>query len=207
MRSGSTMALFGLLLALVAGCNRKPASVTPQVAAMAPSRPAWEMAQLIPAMPVVPPYVNEHPVILNASVPAEPEVSTEEARPKKPRHHLRTQEATQQEPAKPATQNSTPDAEVAANNQPSESSPIGQLTTSGGDTNTGDRQTMLDQINGMENTLNGIHRPLSSDEQKTAALIRTFLTRARDALKTDDLDGAKNYSTKAKLLLQELTKT
>lgn len=65
---------------------------------------------------------------------------------------------------------------------------------------------MTNELNAIENALNGIHRSLNSEEQKTVALARTFIVKGRQALKTDDLDGAKNYTTKAKLLLQELTK-
>jgi hypothetical protein len=62
------------------------------------------------------------------------------------------------------------------------------------------------QIDGTETGLNAIKRPLSTDEQKTATLIRTYITRARDALNADDLDGANTLSTKAHQLLLELTK-
>ena len=54
--------------------------------------------------------------------------------------------------------------------------------------------------------MNAIKRPLNGDEQKTVTLIRTYITRARDALKVDDVDGANNLSTKAQQLLQELMK-
>jgi hypothetical protein len=206
MRSGWKMAAFGLLLASVAGCNRRQPSVNPS-AALAPSLPAWQMASLLPPLPALPPYSSDRPVMLDTSIPPEPVARVEEAPPKRPRHHSKTQETAQQEPAKPSTQTTAPpETEQAANAQPSESSPIGQLSTASADTNTGDRQTLLDQINGMEKSLNDIHRSLTSDEQKTATLIRSFISHARDALKTDDLDGARSYSTKAKILLQELEK-
>jgi hypothetical protein len=207
MRSGWRMVAFGLPLALLTGCNRRQPNATPPAAAQAPSRPAWQMAELVPPMPTLPPYVNQ-PVMLDTTVPPEPVPSKEEAHPKRPKRHLKTTEPPQQETQKPATQPATPaETEEAANNsQPSESSPIGQLSTASGDKNTADRQTLLEKINTTENTLNGIHRPLSSDEQKTAALIRTFITRARDALKTDDFNGATNYYTRAHILLEELTK-
>jgi hypothetical protein len=208
MRSGWRIAALGLLPAILAGCNRGQPNATPPAAALAPSLPPWQMAQLIPPMPPLPPYVNDRPIMLDTSVPPEPAPTVAEAPPKRPRHHTKTSETAQPETPKPATQPVAPsETEEAANSQPSESSPIGQLSTPSGDTNTGDRQTLQDQINAMENSLNGIvHRSLSSDEQKTVALIRTFITRARDALKTDDLDGAKNYYTKAHILLQELAK-
>jgi hypothetical protein len=204
------MAAVGLLLATLAGCNRRQPNATPSAAAQAPSRPALQMAELIPPMPPLPPYVSKV-IMLDTSVPAEPRPVTEETHPKRPHRRSKPPEAAQQESQKPATQPATQPAtaeteEATNNSQPSESSPIGQLSTASGDANTADRQTLLDKINVMENDLNGLHRPLSSDEQKTVALIRTFITRARDALKTDDLDGAQNYYTKGKILLQELQK-
>jgi hypothetical protein len=207
MRSGFRMALFGLLLASVAGCNRRQPNAMPPVAAQAPSRPGWEMAALMPAMPQLPPFVDDRPVMLDTSVPAEPVARPEDTHLKRTRRHPKTQEAAQQETTKPPAQTAAPsDTEQASTGQPPETSPIGQLSTAGGDTNTGDRQALLDQINATEKTLNDLHRSLSSEEQKTATLIRTFIARARDALKTDDLDGARSYTTKAKILLQELTK-
>jgi hypothetical protein len=159
---------------------------------------------LMPPMPPLGPYVNERPIKLDTTVPPEPAPTVAEAPPKRPHHHPKPTESTQQETTKPATPTET--TEEATNSQPSESSPIGQLSTASGDTDTGDRQTLLNEINAMETSLNGIHRSFSSDEQKTVTLIRTFIGRARDALKTDDLDGARNYYTKAKILLQELEK-
>jgi len=204
MSSGWRMAAFGLLLASVAGCSRLRPHAIPPVAAQAPSEPAWRMAELIPPMPPMPPAASE-PVMLDASAPPERK-PVAEAPPKRPHRRPKTTETAQdnQKPAAPPA--TTAETEEAANPQPSEASPIGQLSAASGDANTADRQTQLEQINAMENTLNGLHRSLSSDEQKTATLIRTFITRARDALKVDDLEGAKNYSNKAKVLLQELTK-
>ena len=54
--------------------------------------------------------------------------------------------------------------------------------------------------------LNGIKRSLSAEEKVTAAQIRTFLKQSQQALDSGDTDGAKGWATKAKLLLDELTK-
>ena len=64
----------------------------------------------------------------------------------------------------------------------------------------------METITNTENGLNGIKRALSSQEQETVSQIRTFLQKARQALSNDDLDGAKTLATKAKVLLDELTK-
>lgn len=85
-------------------------------------------------------------------------------------------------------------------------SPIGQLTT--GDSAIGE-QTKHETATLIHDTaqgLSGIKRALSADEQVTAAQIRTFLNQAQQALDNGDTDGAHNLATKAKLLLDELTK-
>jgi hypothetical protein len=192
----------------LAGCNRKQQHAAPPPQAQAPSVPPSEMARQEPAMPPLPPPSQQQPVMLNTATPPASSGGTV-THPKHSRHHAKTPETetAEQEPAKPSatTDNSQPNTEVASG-QPPGSSPIGELSTANNDANTADRQALANEITGTENTLNGIHRSLSSDEQKTAALIRTFIGKARAALKIDDLDGAKNFSTKAKILLQELTK-
>ena len=54
--------------------------------------------------------------------------------------------------------------------------------------------------------MNGIKRPLSTDEKTTATQIRNYLKQAQQALDNGDTDGAHSLATKAKLLLDELTK-
>jgi hypothetical protein len=85
-------------------------------------------------------------------------------------------------------------------------SPIGQLAT--GDSALGERtkHETADLIGGTQQGLNGIKRSLSTDEQVTASQIRTFLKQAQQALDSGDADGAHTLATKAKLLLDELTK-
>ena len=85
-------------------------------------------------------------------------------------------------------------------------SPIGQLTT--GDSAMGEKakRETADLIGGTEQGLSGIKRSLSTEEKVTAAQIRTFLKQAQQALDNGDTDGAHTLATKAKLLLDELTK-
>jgi hypothetical protein len=85
-------------------------------------------------------------------------------------------------------------------------SPIGQLTT--GDSALGERtkHETADLIGETQQGLNGIKRSLSTDEKVTAAQIRNYLKQAQQALDTGDTDGAHLLATKAKALLDELTK-
>jgi hypothetical protein len=85
-------------------------------------------------------------------------------------------------------------------------SPLGQLSTGNENVNTADRRAISDKIDATENGLNAIKRSFTADEQKTVTLIRTYITRARDALKADDLAGSRNMSDKARQLLEDLTK-
>jgi hypothetical protein len=212
MRSGWRITAALGALALLAGCNHKRQNAILPIPAEAPDRPVSQMAELNPPMPSLPAYVPTRTVGLDTTAPAESKTEASETAPHHPRRRAKTSADTppqQQEAAKPAAPAQaapeSPQTQIASV-QPSENSPIGQISTASDDANTADRQTLTEQVNGTESALNGIHRSFSSDEQKTVALIRTFITRARQALKTDDLDGARNYSTKAKILLQELTK-
>ena len=207
MRSGWKIAPPALLIVLMAGCDYLPhrkVEPVPQ-AATAPSKPPSQMAELIPPMPDLPPPAHERQIRLDASVPP-PQVAPPPAEP--PRHVRRHTRSTTPEPAQDtakAAPPETPNPDVASSGQPSDNSSIGQIAPAN-NANTADRQVLTDQINATEKSLNDLHRTLNSEEQKTAELIRTFIAKARQALKTDDLDGARNYSTKAKILLDELTK-
>ncbi len=63
-----------------------------------------------------------------------------------------------------------------------------------------------DLIASTQQGLNGIKRALSAEEKVTAAQIVTFLKQAQQALDNGDTDGGLTLATKAKLLLDELTK-
>src|ERR1700678_398526 len=136
--------------------------------------------------------------------------------PKKVRHKVKTPapkpQDTAQTPAA-ASQPSASGAQTSAQASPPDTpgtvgtpSPIGQLTT--GDSAMGEKtkRETEDLIGGTEQGLNGIKRSLSTEEKVTAAQIRTYLKQAQQALSNGDTDGAHTLATKAKLLLDELTK-
>jgi|SRR6185437_4112544 hypothetical protein len=210
MRSGWRIAAFGLLLVDVAGCDhpllRTQRTIPPPPPATAPSQPPSQMAEQIPVMPELPAVTDERPIRLDASVPEQqaPPPPAEHRRILRRKPHNTTPEPSQ-ETAKAPTP--APPNPAVASGPPPDESPIGQLSPATSNANTADRQALTDELNTTEKSLNGIHRSLNSEERKTAELIRTFIGKARQALKTDDLDGAKNYSTKAKILLDELVKS
>lgn len=223
MRSGIRIAALALLLTVLAGCMHRAKNTAPPQAAQAPSLPPSEMATLSSPMPPPLPPTSERPLKLDTTTPPEPSPApavppkhTVRHRPKPaaqenaPQEHPSAQAAAQSQPAAQApTEAQTNPSEVAkaaSTGQPPEMSPIGQLSTTNDTANTADRQNIAKDIDSTETGLNAIKRAFSADEQKTVTQIRTFITRARDALRADDLDGARTLSTKAKLLLQELKK-
>jgi hypothetical protein len=123
---------------------------------------------------------------------------------KKPKPASAKSDTTQTAAAAPAASGAT--AQATPVSAAGSGSPIGQLTT--GDSASGERtkHETADLIGGTQQGLNGIKRPLSTDELVTASQIRTFLKQAQQALDTGDTDGAHTLATKAKLLLDELTK-
>jgi outer membrane PBP1 activator LpoA protein len=68
------------------------------------------------------------------------------------------------------------------------------------------RDEIVKQIDTTAIALNALNGPLAGEDQKIAALIRTCIIRARQALKSDDLDGAGTLSRKARALQLELSK-
>lgn len=69
-----------------------------------------------------------------------------------------------------------------------------------------DHRTIQKQIDETAHALDALRCPLDPEQQRTASQIRAYLTRAREALRLDDLDGAHTLSTKAHVLLLDLGK-
>jgi hypothetical protein len=197
MRSGKWIAPFALLLlALCAGCARRRHPAPPPAQAQAPSLPTPEQtAAMIPPLPPLP-ATSPRPVILNTAIPPETsERSRHRAFRRRPKAESSPQPAPQQA-SNPQLASEQPDSDI---------SPIGQLSTASGDGGPADREDIANLIDSTQKGLDAIKRPLNQREQKTAAQIRTFLTHARDAMKGNDLDGARTLAVKAHLLLKELT--
>jgi outer membrane biosynthesis protein TonB len=208
MRSGNKFAALAASLALLTGCAQKPTQAPVPQTAQAPSLPPSRMAALIPPVPPPFPAIARLPVKLDTTAPPEikPEIATTEPRHSTKRHSKPAQDTAPSDVAKNSASPSAAQPPQVANAQPPEMTRIGQLSAASDNSTTADRHAISTQIDATENGLNSIKRSLSSDEQKTAALIRTYITRARDALKADDLDGANTLSKKAQQLLEELTK-
>jgi hypothetical protein len=212
MSSGRTIAALALSLALVTGCATRRPRTSPAPIVEIPSLPPVQMALLVSPLPPDFPAVKERTVKLDTTVPPETREEAEVVEAPHPAHHRAkpaAQDSAQTEAPKGpvAAPPTTPaqNAAVAAA-QPSEESPIGQLSTANDTSNTGDRHAISEQIDATENGINGVKRVLSSEEQKTVAQIRVYISKARDALKADDLDAAQTLSNKAHQLLDQLNK-
>lgn len=196
----SRFRIFALVLITtgLSGCRHK-VNPTPPPAAQAPIAPVSTLAKETPP-PQMPPPVTP-------SVKEAPPQVAPKPKPHKTVHHKpKTEtEPAEQTPAKDQTA-PPPTTEEAASGKPADVSPIGQLSEAGESASAPRHHELLDQINTTETSLNNIKRPLSSEEQTTATQIRTFLSKAKDALNQEDLDGANTLVTKAKVLLAELTK-
>ncbi len=201
MSSARKAAAVFLLTTFVVGC-RHNAKTPPPAAAQAPIAPASTLAKNMP-----PP--NLPPAQLPSINPPKPENTAPPAPvPQKTSHHKPKHTTID---ASPAEQVSSPPVkdqgttEQAINGAATNASPIGQLTVAGEATNTPRRNHILSEIDSTEKGLNDLKRPLNKDEETTAAQVRTFIAKAKDAMKQEDLDGATTLVTKAKVLLAELT--
>jgi hypothetical protein len=190
MRPAKTLAFMALFTVSLSGCSvlhRQPPPLAPalQTGQGAIAEEQKKEQQGPPAAPLPQPAAQTAPPQLPPVKPVKVK-----KRSKKPA------------PIPPASPVET--AQAAEN--PSGASPIGVLTT--GDSAAGE-QTKHDTTNLIAQTKQGlaaIRRPLSHDQQTTQAEIRTFLKQAQVALDNGDTDGAHTLATKAKLLLDELTK-
>lgn len=179
-----------VLPVLLAGCTHKTQQA--QVQPLAPPIVATPPPTPQPAAADTPPQVVTVPQQQQPQQPPEPEPpAKQETKPA----HRQTHHNKTSEPAKPTEQ--------AANTAGPEVSAIGQLTS--GDS--GDLRGQTEQaVASIDQGLKRISRPLSDQEQKTAAQIREFLKQARTALGAGDVDGAHTLAMKARVLLGELSK-
>jgi outer membrane biosynthesis protein TonB len=234
MNSAGKHAVIVLLGISIAGCTeKKPVVATPPPHAQAPATPnagkagAMYPPPLTPTQPE-PETTTPPPAPTVAKTETPPPPAPEPAKTKKPATTKKTKPSAAKPanatdkpadatdtPATPGTSAAnapaTPPANsattVAEGGEPAAISPIGELSTGDVAGQAQTRKDTVDIITGTESGVDGIKRTLTAQEQETVAQIRAFLNKAREALKTDDLDGAHTLATKAKVLLDELNKT
>jgi hypothetical protein len=156
-----------------------------------------QQVQYLAPPSTVPKPAVEHPDLPDSAVtipeqPLKTETPAEVAdTPKPPTRRHRSPKPVQQAAVTPPPAAETPGV-----------SAIGQLST--GDPSELRRQTE-DSLSAIEHGLNGLGRVLNDQEQKTATQIREYLRQAREALLSNDVDGASTLAAKAKVLLHELS--
>jgi hypothetical protein len=221
MRTVNLFPSLALLTILCAGCSHRNSS--PPAQAQAPplktgpgtlnqpkTTQPQEKSETPLASPLPPPSAQSVPL---PPPPPPKKVRKKQVKqaPAKPADTAQTPAATTggaaSPPAAPASQvaaQAAPLQQPAATN--GTASPIGQLTT--GDSAMGEKakHETEDLINETLQGVNAIKRSLSTEEQVTAAQIHAFLKQAQQALDNGDTDGGRGLATKAKQLLDELTK-
>ncbi len=221
MSKAGKIVLLALFLALLPGCASKKTKTKAPAAAQAPTTTTTSGQAGAMYPPPFPEKTEAPPPPAPAPTQAEQTPAPEPPPQKKPSTKKKSSTANKNKPsaAKPATgevaSTSTAGAGTAAapapvqqtaNVEPAGVSPIGQLASGEGSASATKRHEISDLINNTETGLNGIKRTLSETEQETATQIRTYLKQAKQALAVDDVDGANTLATKAKVLLEELTK-
>ena len=200
MNSASKIAVV-VLLCLIAGCKHKTQAAPPP-AAQAPILPPSTIAKDTP-LPQLPPPETPKVGPPGSDVAQQPP-------PPKPR-----QKTTRHKP-KPADQPAAQAAKDDADQQPRQQASAGAAAGDVADRTALQhwrrrqsaepaRYSGPDYADGKWSERHQAHAQLG--EQVTATQIRTFLTKAKQALDQDDLDGANTLVTKAKVLLAELTKS
>src|SRR5215475_11049653 len=194
MNTARRAAVAVMLLMSLSACEKK-AKTAPPPQAQAPILPPSKMVY-IPDFPGLPPPPLRDVVVASAE-PENPEPTRPHRTPR--RKPSPAKPAAAADTASQTTEKATPPPQnQASTGTASEVSPIGQLSSSGEDGNSQGRPDVEKLITDTENGLNGIKRTLSSDEQLTSTQIKTFLTKARQALAENDLDGAQTLANKAK---------
>jgi hypothetical protein len=234
MNSAVKHVLAALLVIAIAGCAAKKANVAPPPQAQAPSADAGKAGAMYPP-PLVSPQPETKPAAAPAPTVAKavnpPPPPAPEPKPKRPASSRRPKTAPPKTapapastadsadapaatsaagapaapPATPAQTDATTEMTAAAG-EPAAASPIGQLSTGGAAGQSQTHKATSDLIANTENGVNGIKRSLTPQEQETVNQIKSFLSKARQALENDDFDGASTLATKAKVLLDELNK-
>jgi hypothetical protein len=221
MRTVNLFSSLALVAILCTGCSHR--NTSPPVQAQAPplqtgpgtlnqpkTTQPQEKSETPLASPLPPPSAQ--------SVPLPPPPPPKKVRKKQVKQAPAKPADTAQTPAAttggttspPAAPGSQVTAQAAPPQQPpatnGTASPIGQLTT--GDSAMGEKakHETEDLINDTLQGVNAIKRALSPEEQVTAAQIHAFLKQAQLALDNGDTDGGRGLATKAKQLLDELTK-
>jgi hypothetical protein len=143
---------------------------------------------------LVTPPLSEHPPMIEPPVVRMPPIpiASGAARPRRERR-------------RPAAKPAPEPAQVAIVEPPAEDSAIGALT-SGGEANPRSQQEAADMIAANEKRLNALPTQIVDGQKAQISKVKNFQRQAQAALSSGDAEGAKTLATKAKLLLDDLSK-
>lgn len=96
------------------------------------------------------------------------------------------------------------DKNAASGGELPNTTPIGSLSAAPNTEGLPSPADIQKEIHRIQGQLNQIHHTLNPQQQRTVSQIRAFLAKAENALQADDLDGANNLTTKARVLLGEI---
>jgi hypothetical protein len=153
-----------------------------------------------PPQPNLPPMQAPPPASVSDVKPAKARV--------KPKNH--TKKPPLQTAALPEVKSAgdvpAPSVSPAAAAAPAEdpASTLGALSPGGA--STPQQQQIGDAISAVEHRLKELPAATTEEQKKRVTQVRLFLKQATDALKTGDVEGARNLATKAGLLLDDLLK-
>jgi hypothetical protein len=209
MNSTRTGALFLALLPLLAaasiGCKHKAPAPVAQTAT-APPLPPSSMTQ-VPTVPSLPAPAQPQVGPPGSDQKAEETPPTPVRKPHRPKKRLPPDPATMvaAAPASAPVAAAPASAPVAAAVSPPEPT-LGQLSAGGG-ADSRERAAMSEQIHVQEVRLSNLKHPLNDEDEAITKQIESFLSKARQAVAANDLDGAQTLTTKAKVLLDELSRS
>jgi hypothetical protein len=217
------LALTTLALSMLGCAHKGELAPAAPVATAPPLQPDSMTVQQ--SLPPVPPVTAARVSPPPAEPTAEP-TSTSTKPPARHRRHKPDPAVTAGTTAAPATPGAAPAAAEASpgaaattagpgtppadtHAAPAGADPVAGLVelSAGSPVNGADRNAMLDQIKLQENRLRTLKTGSSGDSAAVVIQVRSFLEKARLALTENDLDGARTLTTKAKLLIDELSGT
>lgn len=93
---------------------------------------------------------------------------------------------------------------AAVGEEPLSGTPIGKISAAPNTQGLPSGANIAREIQWIQTQLSAIHRVLNAKELDTVSQIRTFLSKAKNALQAGDLDGANTLTVKARVLLREI---
>lgn len=181
IRWRTTAALCAGLMLFACGCHKK-------VLTAPPLPPIQDPVALVSLPLPEPPPMIEPPVVKMPPVP----IAAAAARPRRERRKPYT---------KPA-----PEPQMANTEPPVETTAIGELTSGGAEANPRSQQEAADMIAANEKRLNALPSQILDEQKAQISKVKNFQRQAQEALSSGDAEGAKTLATKAKLLLDDLSK-